>query len=158
MPCPSDSAAGKPCFGPYPLTLQQRNRVLMTNPINCQMHQLYKIPPGAEDDLPCAQRLITQRSVKISPPVSSQHPPTQDCLYALSALQVSSRCLQAVPPALLLGRAVYLERCLLAMSSLHPRSLAQISSRGSAQGYTVSAPSGLPPGVPGAPCLVTFKM
>ena len=52
---------------------------------------------------------------------------------------------------LLLGRAVSLQHCLLARSSLHPRSPAQLRSRGPAQGITFSAPSGLPGDVPGAP-------
>ena len=58
----------------------------------------------------------------------------------------SPRCLQAVPSALLrfaeellLGRAVSRQRCPLAMSSLHPRSPAQLSSTGPAQGSTFSA-------------------
>jgi len=37
------------------------------------------------------------------------------------------------------------------MSSLHPSSPAQLSSRGPAQGIAYSVPSGLPPSVPGAP-------
>ena len=53
--------------------------------------------------------------------------------------------------AWLLGTAVSLQRCPLARSSLRPRSLAQLSSRGPAQGSPFSAPTGLPPGVPGAP-------
>jgi len=53
---------------------------------------------------------------------------------------------------LLLGRAVSLQCCLVSMSSLHPRSAAQLGSRAPAQANTFSAPSGLPPSdVPGAP-------
>ena len=44
---------------------------------------------------------------------------------------------------LLLGRAVSLQRCLLAMSSLRPRSLAQLSSRGPAQGILMTPLVGL---------------
>ena len=91
------------------------------------------------------------RAGKISPLVSS-HLSSQPRLPLTPLVPlVCSQCLQAVPSALLrfaeellLGRAVSLQRCPLAMSSLHPRSPAQLSSRGPAQGSTSSAPSGLP--------------
>jgi len=41
---------------------------------------------------------------------------------------------------LLLGRAVSLQHCPLAMISLHPRSPAQLSSRGPAQGISFFSP------------------
>lgn len=45
-------------------------------------------------------------------------------------------------PALLLARAVSLQRCPLASIYLRPRSPAQLSSRGPAQGGSASAPLG----------------
>jgi len=52
---------------------------------------------------------------------------------------------------LLVGRAVSLQLCPLAMSFLCPRSPAQLSSRGPAQDSIFSAVSVLPQGVLGAP-------
>ena len=61
-------------------------------------------------------------------------------------------CLQAVPSALLrlaeellLGRAVSLQRCPLAMSSRRPRSPAQLHSRGPARGVLMTPLVGLVP-------------
>ena len=67
---------------------------------------------------PANKRALTLLStVKISPPVSSQHPATAVCLSPLCAQILCPRCLQAVPSALLrfaeellLGRAVSLQR------------------------------------------------
>jgi len=57
---------------------------------------------------------------------------------------------------LLLGRAVSLQHCPLVMNCLHPRSPAQLSSRGPAQYISLSAPFGLPQSVfwsPGEPAV-----
>lgn len=107
--------------------------------------------------MPCSKTLTLLSTVKIFLQVSSSlssHPRLP--LTSLSASLLSPWCLQAVPSALLrfaeellLGRAVSLQCCLLAMSSLHPSSPAQLSSRGPAQGSTFSAPSGVPPGALG---------
>ena len=152
LPCPSDGAAGKPCSGACPPAPHQK--IQESHPD--RSYQLWYVPglgdtSGNSSALPCSQRLTVLRSVTISARVSSHlssHPRLP--LTSLSLL-VCPQCLRAVPSALLcfaeellLGRAVSLQRCLVAMSSIHPRSLAQLSSRGPAQGSTFSAPCGLP--------------
>ena len=107
--------------------------------------------PGRAAAWPCSQRAVKgfvkglSRAVQISPAISSQHPPTPNCLQALSPSLLSASLLRSEPPALLrcaeellLGRAVSLHQGPLARSSLCPRSPAQLSSRGPAQGIGIT--------------------
>ena len=122
------------------------------------MNQPSEIPPGYSLSLCCSSETYHVEGCEdfaVSELLASSHPR----LFNLSLPHSSPLgTLQAVPSALLrfaeeplLGRAVSLHHCPLTMSSLRPRSPAQLSSTGPAQGSTFSALSGLPPGVPGAP-------
>jgi len=131
--------------------------ILHKDPVGCRMCQLLKIPPAAADSLPCFQGLHFTGCEDFSPSElsASSHatlPLTPLCLTPLPSLPAGS----ALSPTVLCRGATPGHSCLfevfpVAMSSLHPRSPAQLSSRGPAQGGSFSAHSGLPCGVSGSP-------
>ena len=160
MPCPSEGAAGKLCSKACAFSLHCTN--CESPPDRC--YWLWDVPALGDHSknhscIALQQDTYPVKGCEVFSPgqLSSVLTPQTAFNLPLTSL-LSPWCLQAVPSTLLcfaeellLGRAVSLQHCLLAMSSFQPRSPAQLSSRGSAQCVTFSAPSGLRPGVPGAP-------
>ena len=122
MACPSEGAAGSPCFAAHPHLLQQKNCDIPHPPIGCGVCQLEEIFPQNAGTLPFMQRPTVSTAENISRLVISQHPPTPHCLQPLSSSLLSPRCLLCFAEEL--GRDHCLQCCPLAMTSVHPRSSA----------------------------------
>ena len=145
MPCPSDGAAGIPAL----------EQVLL---LYTGVRFLWAMPALRDPSTNCSCIALHPETYCVKGPEDfssfepSALPPLLTAFKPFSASLLSPRCLQAVPSALLrfaeellLGRAVSLQCCPLAVSSLPPRSPAQPGSRGPAQGILMTPPVGLVP-------------
>ena len=153
MPCPSDGAAWNPSSGACPSVLHYGN--CETPPEQCYRLWDVKIFWGVSRTLICIALLPETYCVADCEDFS--HHEFSAVLKLPIALNFSlppsspvGACRQCPQPCCTLQRScswaeLSLQCCLVAMSSLHPRSPAQLSSRRPAQGITFSAPSGLPP-------------
>lgn len=133
----------RPCPGTQPLG-HSRDPALHHSPGHPCLHARLLLPPGAAAALPSSQRLTGVRAGKCSPPASSVHPATSACLYPLCLCRQCPQPCCAGQRSCSWAELALCSAARLPGAPLGPRSPAQLSSTGPAQGLPCSAPHQAP--------------